>query len=80
MHRRHNLSDLIDVAMSDAGPFTVRVTDRGPVESANEDPGETTADGRFTLAAAGRLRSSYLSGASPEDRSRCCWTFEHLFD
>ncbi len=44
MHRRHNLTDLVDVAMSDAGPFIVRVTDRGPVEYVNQDPGETTAD------------------------------------
>jgi anti-sigma regulatory factor (Ser/Thr protein kinase) len=43
LHRRHGLADLIDVAMSDGGRFTVRVTDRGPAESAAE-PGETTTD------------------------------------
>ena len=36
VHRRHELPDLIDVAMSDGGRFTVRVTDRGPAESAHE--------------------------------------------
>jgi anti-sigma regulatory factor (Ser/Thr protein kinase) len=41
MHRRHGLSDLIDVSMSDGGRFTVSVVDRSPVESAFE-PGETT--------------------------------------
>jgi anti-sigma regulatory factor (Ser/Thr protein kinase) len=42
VHRRHGLGDLIDVAMSDGGRFTVRVTDRGPSESATQEPGETT--------------------------------------
>jgi anti-sigma regulatory factor (Ser/Thr protein kinase) len=53
MHRRHNLSDLVDVAMSDAGPFIVRVTDRGPLESLGQDPGETTADIMAQVGAAG---------------------------
>jgi anti-sigma regulatory factor (Ser/Thr protein kinase) len=44
LHRRHGLADLIDVAMSDGGRFTVRVTDRGPVGSAQQEPGETTGD------------------------------------
>jgi anti-sigma regulatory factor (Ser/Thr protein kinase) len=44
LHRRHGLADLIDVAMSDGGRFTVRVTDRGPAGSAQEEPGETTGD------------------------------------
>ena len=42
MHRRHGLPDLIDVAMSDGGRFVVRVTDRGPADLAEADPGETT--------------------------------------
>ena len=43
LHRRHDLTDLIDVAMSDGGRFTVRVTDRGPVElGRGQNPGETT--------------------------------------
>src|SRR5215831_16968472 len=42
MHRRHGLTDLIDVAMSDGGRFVVRVTDRGPADLALADPGETT--------------------------------------
>jgi anti-sigma regulatory factor (Ser/Thr protein kinase) len=42
MHRRHGLADLIDVAMSDGGRFVVRVTDRGPADRAQADPGETT--------------------------------------
>jgi anti-sigma regulatory factor (Ser/Thr protein kinase) len=42
MHRRHGMPDLIDVAMSDGGRFTVSVTDRGPFESALKEPGETT--------------------------------------
>jgi anti-sigma regulatory factor (Ser/Thr protein kinase) len=53
IHRRHGMSDLIDVAMSDAGTFTVRVTDRGPVESAQQDPGETTTDIMAQVGAAG---------------------------
>lgn len=53
LHRRHGLPDLIDIAMSDAGPFIVRVTDRGPVESARQDPGETTADIMAQVGAAG---------------------------
>jgi anti-sigma regulatory factor (Ser/Thr protein kinase) len=44
LHRRHGLVDLIDVSMSDGGRFTVRVTDRGPAESAQREPGEETAD------------------------------------
>jgi anti-sigma regulatory factor (Ser/Thr protein kinase) len=43
LHRRLGLSDPIDVTMTDGGRFTVRVTDRGPAESA-QDPGETTLD------------------------------------
>jgi anti-sigma regulatory factor (Ser/Thr protein kinase) len=42
MHRRYGLPDLITVAMSDGGRFTVSVTDRSPVESALREPGETT--------------------------------------
>lgn len=42
MHRRHGLADLISVAMSDGGRFVVRVTDRGPADLAQADPGETT--------------------------------------
>jgi serine/threonine-protein kinase RsbW len=44
LHRRHHLPDLINVSMSDGGRFTVRVTDRGPVENALDEPGETTSD------------------------------------
>jgi len=43
VHRRHGLADLIAVAMSDGGRFTVRVVDRGPSESATQEPGETTS-------------------------------------
>lgn len=42
LHRRHGLSDMIDIAMSDGGRFTVCVTDRGPVEEAHNEPGEVT--------------------------------------
>ena len=42
VHRRHGLGALIDVSMSDGGKFTVQVTDRGPSEAANRQPGETT--------------------------------------
>ena len=42
LHRRHGLTDKIDIAMSDGGRFTVQVTDRGPVEEANNEPGEVT--------------------------------------
>ena len=44
IHRRHELGDPIDVAMSDGGRFTVKVTDRGPAEVAREEPGEVTSD------------------------------------
>lgn len=43
LHRRYGLTDPIDVSMSDGGRFVVRVTDRGPPESA-KNPGETTTD------------------------------------
>ena len=56
LHRRHGLADLISVAMSDGGRFTVRVTDRGPAESAVKEPGETTGDIMAQVAAeSGRL-------------------------
>jgi len=42
LHRRHGLPDMIDIAMSDGGQFTVCVTDRGPVEEAHNEPGEVT--------------------------------------
>jgi anti-sigma regulatory factor (Ser/Thr protein kinase) len=44
LHRRHGLDDLIDVSISDGGRFIVRVTDRGPAEFADKEPGETTGD------------------------------------
>jgi anti-sigma regulatory factor (Ser/Thr protein kinase) len=44
LHRRHGLMSLVNVSMSDGGRFVVRVTDRGPVESALDEPGETTAN------------------------------------
>lgn len=50
LHRRHELTDLIDVSMSDGGRFTVRVTDRGPITSAT-DPGQTTTDIMAQVAA-----------------------------
>jgi anti-sigma regulatory factor (Ser/Thr protein kinase) len=42
LHRRHGLSEAIDIAMTDGGRFTVRVLDRGPAASAMNEPGETT--------------------------------------
>lgn len=56
LHRRHGLRDLIDVAMSDGGRFTVRVVDRSPAESIGHEPGETTGDIMAQVAAeSGRL-------------------------
>ena len=55
LHRRYELADLIDVSMSDGGRFTVWVTDRGPIASAEGEPGETTANVIAQVAAeAGR--------------------------
>jgi anti-sigma regulatory factor (Ser/Thr protein kinase) len=51
IHRRHELADPIDVAMSDGGRFTVRVTDRGPAEIASNEPGEVTSDIMAQVAA-----------------------------
>jgi anti-sigma regulatory factor (Ser/Thr protein kinase) len=42
LHRRHGVADLIDIQMTDGGRFTVRVTDRGPVADAHNEPGEVT--------------------------------------
>src|SRR5690349_24675699 len=55
LHVRHELTDLIDVSMSDGGRFTVRVTDRGPITSAT-DPGQTTTDiiAQVAVGAGGR--------------------------
>lgn len=58
LHRRLGLSDPIDVTMTDGGRFTIRVTDRGPAESAQE-PGETTLDLMAQVAIA--------TGRVPED-------------
>jgi len=58
LHRRLGLSDPIDVTMTDGGRFTVKVTDRGPAESAQE-PGETTLDLMAEVAIA--------TGRVPED-------------
>ena len=44
LHRRHGLSDPIDVSFNDGGRFTVRVVDRGPAANAMNEPGETTRD------------------------------------
>jgi anti-sigma regulatory factor (Ser/Thr protein kinase) len=51
LHRRHGLMDPIDVTMTDGGRFMVRVTDRGPAESARDEPGETTGDIMAQVAA-----------------------------
>ncbi len=51
IHRRHQLGDPIDVAMSDGGRFTVRVIDRGPAETAGQEPGEATGDIMAQVAA-----------------------------
>src|SRR5258705_10371093 len=51
VRRRHDLADLIDVAMSDGGRFTVWVTDRGPAEIARQEPGEVTSDIMAQVAA-----------------------------
>jgi anti-sigma regulatory factor (Ser/Thr protein kinase) len=50
LHRRHELTDLIDVSMIDGGRFTVRVIDRGPISSASE-PGQITTDVMAQVAA-----------------------------
>jgi anti-sigma regulatory factor (Ser/Thr protein kinase) len=50
LHRRHELTDLIDVSMSDGGRFTVRVIDRGPISSAAA-PGQITTDVMAQVAA-----------------------------
>jgi anti-sigma regulatory factor (Ser/Thr protein kinase) len=56
LHRRLGLTDDINVAMSDGGRFTVRVTDRGPVSAARNEPGEVTGDIMAQVAAeSGRL-------------------------
>ncbi len=34
LHRQHNLPDLVEVALSDGGGFTVRVIDRAPIDAA----------------------------------------------
>lgn len=51
VHRRHDLSEPIDVAMSDGSRFTVRVVDRGPPEVARQEPGEVTSDIMAQVAA-----------------------------
>jgi hypothetical protein len=43
LHRQHNLADLVEVALSDGGGFTVRVTDRAPIDAAL-NPGSGGAD------------------------------------
>jgi anti-sigma regulatory factor (Ser/Thr protein kinase) len=54
LHRRFGLPDLIDVAMSDGGRFTIRVIDRSPVEATEHEPGETTGDIMAQVAAESR--------------------------
>jgi anti-sigma regulatory factor (Ser/Thr protein kinase) len=51
LHRRHELKDLIDVSMSDGGRFTVRVTDRGPIQAVGQEPGQITSDIMAQVAA-----------------------------
>lgn len=41
LHRRHELTDLVEVELSDENQFTVRVTDRAPVENATSFTGGT---------------------------------------
>jgi hypothetical protein len=56
LHRRYGLKQLIDVSMTSDSRFTVQVIDRGPAESAQDEPGETTgAIIREVAAATGRL-------------------------
>jgi len=62
LHRRHGLTDLIDVTMSDGGRFTVSVIDRSPGESSQTEPGETTGDIMAQVAAeSGRVDEDALS-------------------
>jgi len=51
LHRRHELNELIDVSMIDGGRFTVRVVDRGPISSAEGEPGHTTTEVMAQVAA-----------------------------
>lgn len=45
LHRRHELTDLVEVELSDEDQFTVRVTDRAPVDDAEAGhPGSLFAD------------------------------------
>ncbi len=34
LHRQHGLTDLVDVRIDDDGDFTIRVTDRAPIDAA----------------------------------------------
>jgi anti-sigma regulatory factor (Ser/Thr protein kinase) len=51
LHRRHRLTEPIDITMSDGGRFVVRVVDRGPASSALSEPGETTGAIMMQVAA-----------------------------
>jgi anti-sigma regulatory factor (Ser/Thr protein kinase) len=76
MHRRHGLSDLIDVAMSDGGRFVVRVTDRGPTHTEGQDastraerPGGHSPDspnGAVVLGTASQTMGPHGVGAGVE--------------
>lgn len=56
LHRRLGIDDKISISMTDGGRFTVRVTDRGPVAAARNEPGEVTGDIMAQVAAeTGRL-------------------------
>src|SRR4051812_45266957 len=51
LHRRHGLRDLIDVSMTDGARFTIRVVDRGPIQSIGQEPGQITSEIMAQVAA-----------------------------
>jgi anti-sigma regulatory factor (Ser/Thr protein kinase) len=70
LHRRHHLSDLVEVELNDEDRFTVRVTDRAPVDpaelpAAGDDPEHTDPFG--LLGSSGAGPSPMLDPGADED-------------
>jgi Histidine kinase-like ATPase domain len=67
LHRQHGLTDLVDVRIEDDGGFTVRVTDRAPIDAALSPALPDLPDPVALLTEAPPLTRAEATGDEPDD-------------
>jgi len=75
LHRQHGLADLVEVALSDTAGFTIRVTDRAPIDAGlgpaagGADPVALMEEAALGSDVSGRLSDRALHSTDPHGGS-----------